>query len=145
MLALATLAGCAASPAWPPRIERLPEGLAGPIAPMKSGSLTLDEVVALARSETPSGVIIQKLRDSRTTHAISAEQAASLASRGVPEDVIAFLRYGKEGIAPKAYALVPYAYDTPYPDPYYYPYYYRPYGLLHYPRSGLFFGFGRRW
>ena len=118
---------------------------------MKSGPLTLDEVVELARSETPSGVIIQKLRDSRSTYAISAEQAGSLASRGVREDVIAYLRYGEAGIAPKADPLAPYAYEYPhhfpYDYPYHYPYYWRPYGLYGpvYPRSGVFFGFGRRW
>lgn len=143
LLALAVLVGCATSQAWPPRVDRLPENAAGPIAPVKPGPLAPGEIVALAREGTPSGLIIQKLRDSSTPHAISEAEAASFASQGVPADVIAYLRYGEQGIAPPVPVYVP----APYPYYGYGPY--RPYGFYspgrYGPGSHVFFGFGQRW
>ncbi len=145
LLAVALLAACATPQAWPPRVERLPESAAGPAARAISGPLTPAEIVALARDGSPSGVIIQKLRDSNTPHAISEQEAASLASQGVPPEVVAYLRYGEQGIAPPVPAYVP--------APYYgygpYGYGYRPYGIYSPWRYGagshVFFGLGRRW
>ena len=102
----------------------------------------------MARSGTPAGFIIQTLRDSRTRYAISAEQAATLRSRGVPEEVLAYLRYGEQGItnAP-AYPLEPFTYGYPYgywPYGFNSPYWGYPYGPG-YPRSSLYFGFGQHW
>ncbi len=112
---------------------------------MKSGPLTGPEIVALAKEGAPPGLIIQKLRDTRTPP-MSDEQIAPLASQGVPADVIAYLRYGEQGIAPPPPVYVP--------APYYgwgpYPYYgYRPYGWYspwrYAPGTHLYLGFGRRW
>jgi hypothetical protein len=148
-------AGCAVPPAWPPRVDRLPEAAAGPLAPTPSAVPTLDEIVQMAASGTPSGVIIQKLRDSRAMYSISPEQTGTLAVRGVPPEVVAYLRYGEEALNPAlfqapAYSAFPYGY--PYLPPYYgyyspgayAPYWRYPYGPG-YPHSGVFFGFSRRW
>jgi hypothetical protein len=130
----AMLAGCAAAPA-PSVIERLPEGAAGPIAPARTRPVTLDEVVELARSGTPPQTIVQILRDSRATYALSAEEGRKLAARGVPAEVISHLR-GIEQRPPR-----PYAY---YPHPYFaHPYFGYPYP--YYPWSGIHLGIGRRW
>jgi hypothetical protein len=145
-------AGCASVAPSAPRIDRLPEGSAGPLAPARTGPLSLDEVVALSRDGTPPQTVIQMLRDSRATYALSAEEAQKLTSRGVSPEVVAFLR------GPDVYAAQhrP-AYVAPYPVypyPYYYgaPYYGLGYGELGYrypyrtyPRGSIYFGFGRRW
>jgi hypothetical protein len=55
VLLAAALAGCAMTPAWPPQIERLPEGAAGPIAPAKAGPVILDEVAEMAQRPSPPG------------------------------------------------------------------------------------------
>jgi hypothetical protein len=149
---LLALCGCMSAPPMPPRIERLPEGAAGPIA--KPTAPTLDEIVRMAREGTPSGVIVQKLRDARASYAISAEQEARLAAQGVSPDVIGYLRYGD---AVPALQPAPMVWPGPYYGPYLYPYpygaysgyrrsygWYGPYGPA-YPRSGFYFGFGRRW
>lgn len=177
-IAFATLAGCATPLAWEPRVDRLAEMPASPtraatnapapapvaapaVAPASSPApaerpapVTFDEIVRMARDGTPSGVIIQKLRDSRLVYSVNATEAKDLASRGVPADVIAYLQRGEAGLPPSAaapgtyrepvYAPPPAYYAAPYPYPYYaYPYYYGPW----YPRAGISFGFrfgGRR-
>lgn len=124
----------------------------------------------MVREGTPSGVIIQKLRDVRVSYAVSAEQVGRLAAQGVPADVIDYLRYGD---AARYLVASPGLYGYPagylHSDPYYdyydgwghrglgpypwgvYPYWgygygYRPwpYGSG-YPRSNVYFGFGSRW
>jgi hypothetical protein len=140
------LGACAATGPQPPQIDRLPQGAAGPLAPPRTAPLSLDEVVSMARSETPSNVIIQTLRDTRASYAISAEEAQSLTRRGVPPDVVAYLR-GMEPRPARRAVIDPY--DYPYYPPYYRPYA-APYGWAYpygprYPGTGLYFGFGRRW
>src|SRR4051812_16668700 len=101
-------AGCATPLAWEPRVERLPDNAApratAPVAPAPARAaaprqvpVTFDEIVQMVREGTPSGVIIQKLRDSRLNYSLSAEQAKDLAARGVPRDVIAYLERGEAG------------------------------------------------
>jgi hypothetical protein len=106
-------AGCATPLAWEPRVERLPATAAprttasasvpsvppapAPAAAPRQVPVTFDEIVQMARDGTPSGVIIQKLRDSRLNYSLSAEQAKDLAARGVPPDVIAYLERGEAG------------------------------------------------
>ena len=143
------LSGCATTAPSPPAIQRLPEGAGAPIG--RPTVVTPDEIVALARSGTPSSVIIQKLRDARMPPP-SAEQISLLAARGVPADVVHYLRSGEEIIPP------PYAWGYPVPAYPAYPYYgfpsYRPYSPYwgypygaypYYPRSGVFLGFSRWW
>ncbi|MFH1043565.1 MAG: hypothetical protein V1796_00540 [Pseudomonadota bacterium] len=147
-LLFAALASCATAPPQAPRIERLPEGAAGPIAPLKAGPLTIDEVVQMARAGTPSNVILQKLRDARMNYAIGAQEASAIAARGVPPEVIDFLQHGEP--PPVTYAHPTYAYPySPYPyglRPWGYPYgtLGRPYPYGHIG-SGFYLGFGRRW
>jgi hypothetical protein len=181
---LVVLGGCATPLAWEPRVERLPEMPAAPVrqaaaapapvasaAPATSASVaagefkpvpvTFDEMVKMAKEGTPSGVIIQKLRDSRLTYSVNDEEARSLASRGVPQEVIAYLQHGEAGLAPRQaapstyearpvypapYYAYPYAYPYPYYG-YYGPRYYGPGFYAPYPRAGISFGFrigGRR-
>ena len=159
----ALLAGCATAPT-PPVIERLPEGAAGTIAPARYNPLTLDEVVELSRMGTPPNTLIQMLRDSRTAYALTAGEGEKLAARGVPDEVIAYMR-GSERQAPQPYGYYPYSsYASPYPyygNPYpyrAYPYRAYPYWSAYpylavplYPWSGVHFGvginfgIGRRW
>ena len=54
--------------------------------------LGLDEIVRLARSGTPSTEMIQRLRDTRTVHALSGSQFAKLREQGVPDDVLDHLQ-----------------------------------------------------
>jgi hypothetical protein len=145
------VATCAATPPVASQIDRLPQGAAGTIAPPRSTPISLEELVQMAREGTPSNVIIQTLRDTRATYALTAQEAQALAGRGVPPDVIAHLR----GEDPERWAGS-HAHD-PYDVPYYpaygwgYPYgWSHPYSWSHpygpwYPGTGLYFGFGRRW
>jgi hypothetical protein len=152
------LAGCATPLAWEPTVERLPEtavaarpAAASAPAAARQVPVTFDEMVQMARSGTPSGVIIQKMRDSRLIYSVTAEQARDLAAKGVPPDVIAYLERGEAGIAPRVPDPVA-AYPYPYPT-YGYPYYAHPYAQPwwghgygpRYPGTSLYFGFGRRW
>lgn len=142
-IGLAALAGCAAAPRAP-LIERLPEGAAGPIAPPKAGPLSLEEVVEMARAGTPSNVIVQKLRDSRSSYAITASDASVLAARGVPAEVIDYLRRGDR---PRLSRIRP---DPLYGHRYwplywvYYPGYGYSAGHGHYG-IGFTWGYTRRW
>jgi hypothetical protein len=54
--------------------------------------LALDEIVRLAKAGTPSTEIIQRLRDTRTVHALSGSQFAKLREQGVPDDVLDHLQ-----------------------------------------------------
>lgn len=140
------LAGCATAPPGPPAIQRLPEGSAGPIAPARTKQMTLDEVVAMARDGTPSNFIIQTLRDTRASYALSAGEGQSLAERGVPAEVVAYLRGGDARPArrPRAYDYPPYYASAVYPYGWGYPGWGYPYGPWH-PGTSLYFGLGRRW
>jgi hypothetical protein len=113
--------------------------------------VTFDEMAAMALAGTPSGVIIQKLRDSRLVYVISDEEAASLAARGVPDDGIAYLRHGEGGLPPQQQAVPPayrtYPYGPPYTSPSYgVPYYTAPYyGSFYYGRpyyARPYYGYG---
>jgi hypothetical protein len=153
LLGLASLPGCATPLAWAPAVQRLPEA-ALPAAPApapvaKPIPVSFDEMVEMARAGTPSGVIIQKLRDSRLVYSVTPEQARSLAARGLPADVIAYLEQGEPSVARRP-AAPPQAYPyAPYGHPYYaypsaQPYWGYPYGP-HYPGATFYFGLGRRW
>jgi hypothetical protein len=152
-IAVATLAlacaGCATELAWPPQVQRLPEGAAGPIAAPKSGPLSSDEIVELARSGASASLIIQKMRDSRAVYSATPEQAGQLIARGVPPEVVSYMQYGEAGIAPRpplAYPVYPYPYPTPYmyrPLAYPYGYWGPSYGGW-YPGVGISFGYHRR-
>jgi hypothetical protein len=139
-LIVALLAGCASAPSTSPKIERLAEGAAGPIAPARSKPATLDEVVELSRSGTPPQTIIQILRDSRATYALTAEEGQKLAGRGVSPEVIAYLRGAESRVVRRVPAAYPY-YAYPYP----YGYYGYPYASAWHPGVGVHFGIGRRW
>src|SRR4051812_44095602 len=123
VLAALACAGCATELAWPPHVERLPEGVAGPVAQTRTGPLTNDEIIELARSGASSSLIIQKMRDSRAAYSATPEQAGLLISRGVPPEVVSYMQYGEAGIAPPPQPGYPYSYPAPYPyRPYAYPY-----------------------
>jgi hypothetical protein len=152
-LVAAALAGCATPLAWEPRVERLPEATSAPAAPVAAAPrplpVSFDEMLAMAREGTPSGVIIQKLRDSRLNYSVTAEQARDLAAKGLPPDVIAFLQHGEAALAPRVVAPAPPVYPYPYPAyghayPYAHPWWGYGWGPR-YPGTSLYFGFGRRW
>jgi len=54
--------------------------------------LTAEEVVRLAKAETPSADIIQRLRDTRTVLPLTGSQFAKLREQGVPDDVLDYLQ-----------------------------------------------------
>lgn len=127
-----------------PRIERLPEGAAGAIAPAIARPLSLKEVATMAQSGAPANVIIQALRDSRAAYAVSSAEADDLSRQGVPIEVVEFLRWGEP--QPARWATYPY--------PVYAPFfvapgiYYSRWGYGRYPRHpsagiNLRFGFRR--
>ena len=89
------LSACVSAPPMPPRIERLPEGAAGPIVPAVARPLSLTQVADMARGGTPANVIIQSLRDSRATYAIGSAEASELSRQGVPYEAIEYLRWGE--------------------------------------------------
>lgn len=139
------LSACVSAPPMPPRIERLPEGAAGPIVPAVERPLSLTQVADMARGGTPANVIIQSLRDSRATYAIGSAEASELSRQGVPYEVIEYLRWGERWPAPWA--------TNPYPYPVYAPFvvvpgfYYSRWGFGRYPRyfgSGISLRFGLR-
>ena len=146
---LVILSACVSVAPMPPRIERLPEGAAGPIAPAMARPLSLTQVADMARSGTPSNVIIQSLRDSRATYAISSVEASDLSRQGVPYEVVEYLRWGEPRPAP----LATYPYPYPYSYPVYAPFvvapsiYYSRWGFGRYPRypaAGISLRFGFR-
>jgi len=112
LVVLHALAACVSVAPMPPRIERLPEGAAGPFVPAMARPLSLAQVADMARGATPSNVIIQSLRDSRATYAINSAEANELSRQGVPYEVIEYLRYGERQPAPLA--IYPYYYPHPY-------------------------------
>jgi hypothetical protein len=133
----------------PPRIERLPEGAAGPVAPARTGPKSLAEIVAMARSGTSANVIIQTLRESPVNYALSASEASDLARQGVPQEVIDYLLRRE----PRAPATPVYSGYSAYPAyPAYAPLvapgiFYSRWGFGPYPRyggAGFSFRFGFR-
>lgn len=142
---LLTLSACVGVQPIVPRIERLPESAAGTFAPAIARPLSLTEVADMARSNTPSNVIIQSLRDSRATYAISSAEAGELSRQGVPYEVIEYLRWGERRPAPWA--------TNPYPYPIYPPYFMAPGNYYSrwssgcypgYPAAGIGLRFGFR-
>ena len=155
LVILNALAACVSIPPMPPRIERLPEGAAGTFSPAIARPLSLTQVADMARSGTPSNVIIQSLRDTRAAYAISSAEAGELSRQGVPYEVVEYLRWGE----PRPAQWVPYPYTAPYSYPYPYPYpvyapffvapsiYYSRWGFGRYPRhpaAGISLRFGFR-
>ena len=138
---LLTLPACMSVAPMPPRIERLAEGAAGPVVPAMARPLSLTQVADMARSGTPSNVIIQSLRDSRAAYAISAAEAGELSRQGVPYEVVEYLRWGERRPAQWA----PYPYVDPYSYPYTYPYSYPVYAPFFVVPSITYsrWGFGR--
>jgi len=148
---LLALSGCVGVQPLAPRIERLPEGAAGPVVPAMARPLSLTQVADMARSGSPANVIVQSLRDSRAAYAISSAEANDLSRQGVPYEVIEYLRHGER--QPAGSANYPYYYD-PHSHPYAYApfvvvpgFYYSRWGFGRYPRypaSGLSLRFGFR-
>ena len=101
----------------------------------------------MARAGDPGQVIVQKLRDSRTPYGgLSPDQSASLASRGVPADVLVWLRFGDRPASPALrYGARNPCFRDPFCRPLGYGYpYAHPYGYAYPPRSGLYFGYRLR-
>lgn len=93
LLAL-VLAGCAAPLPRQPLIERLPADGTEARVPARSGFYSADEIVALAASDDPEAVLIQKLRDVGQPQGVAEREAGSLLARGVPAGVVFWLRFG---------------------------------------------------
>lgn len=117
MFCVFALSACVAVQPLPPRIERLPEGAAGPVAPSPAGPRTLADIVEMARTGTPANVIIQTLRETPTRYALTTAEANDLSRQGVPREVIDYLLHGepRAAAAPVYPAYPVYPAHPPYP------------------------------
>lgn len=57
--------------------------------------ITLEQIVAMAKEGKAAPVIIQEIRDSRTSYDVMASQYAKLSRDGVPDEVIDFMQRGQ--------------------------------------------------
>ncbi|MBI2306681.1 MAG: hypothetical protein HYU78_05200 [Rhodocyclales bacterium] len=93
-LLLALLAGCAAAPPAPPRIDRLP---AEPAAGMPSArALSLDEIVAMVRAGAPPEAVVRRWREDGARLKPGAASLLELHARGVPPAVLDALVEARE-------------------------------------------------
>jgi len=155
LASLVFLCGCAGVQPQPPRIERLPDGAAGPIVPATPRPLGMAQVAEMARGGSPANVIVQALRDSRASYAISSAEANDLSRQGVPYEVIEYLRFGERQpvvvyVQPPSHV---HSYVHPYPYAAYAPLvvvpgiYYSRWGFGRHPRhpaAGVHLRFGFR-
>ncbi len=96
LLAAAALGGCAApaaqrDPTGNPRLERLSPDVLASLGPAAPARLSLEEVVGMSRAGTPPEAIIERLFQTGSRFNLSDADRASLRSRGVSEQVIAYI------------------------------------------------------
>ena len=91
-LAAALLAGCAGGP----RQRPLTVAEIAALSPQSNPVVSLDEIVALSRANTPPEAIIKKLQDTGTVHNLSPRQIVDLHTQGVAQPVLDYLGQAQE-------------------------------------------------
>lgn len=92
----ALLAGCAGSPAQPPRIARIaPEELER-LLPQPAPNLSLEAIVALSNNGEPPDSIIARIRDSRSRYALTPAQIVELSGKGVSLKVLDYIYHAQQ-------------------------------------------------
>lgn len=96
VLGLILLAGCASQPRQAGKIERIsPEALAQ-LMPPPQPNLTLDEIVVLSKQGVPAEQIIQKIRDTHSSYAMTPSEAVKYHAQGVDAQVLDEIQRIKE-------------------------------------------------
>ena len=153
-----SITGCATTPMQQPPVARIsPEELER-IMPKPVPNLSLDEIVALSKANTPAEQIIEKIKVSNSHYDLTPSQAVDLSKRGVDGKVLDYIYQAREQALRDGFAdeinkrekdkvleqeklkrelrmrSQPYYYDPFYgPSPYWYR---RPYGPSMYYRFG---------
>ncbi|HEY3299249.1 MAG TPA: hypothetical protein VGJ90_00595 [Methylophilaceae bacterium] len=153
-----SITGCATTPMQQPPVARIsPEELEH-IMPKPVPNLSLDEIVALSKANTPAEQIIEKIKVSNSHYDLTPSQAVDLSKRGVDGKVLDYIYQAREQALRDGFAdeinkrekdkvleqeklkrelrmrSQPYYYDPFYgPSPYWYR---RPYGPSMYYRFG---------
>lgn len=95
LLAL-SLGACATTPMQPPPVARIsPEELER-IMPKPVPNLSLDEIVALSKANTPAEQIIDKIKVSNSHYDLTPSQAVDLSKRGVDGKVLDYIHQARE-------------------------------------------------
>ena len=91
-----SLAGCATTPMQQPPVARIsPEELER-IMPKPVPNLSLDEIIALSKANTPADQIIDKIKGSNSHYDLTPSQAVDLSKRGVDGKVLDYIYQARE-------------------------------------------------
>lgn len=86
------LAGCATQPPQPAQIDRIsPEQLAT-LVPAPVASLTLEEIVSMAKQGKTDQEIITAIQQSQSRYALSPSQVLEWHQKGIPTAVLDFMQ-----------------------------------------------------
>ncbi len=91
-----SITGCATTPMQQPPVARIsPEELER-IMPKPVPNLSLDEIIALSKANTPAEQIIEKIKVSNSHHDLTPSQAVDLSKRGVDGKVLDYIYQARE-------------------------------------------------
>ena len=97
LLGMALLAGCATHPEKAaPQIQRISAEELERLLPKPDPKLTYDELVRLSREGLAPEVIIEKIRQTSSSYALTPSQALDLGKQGVSEKVLDYMHAARE-------------------------------------------------
>ena len=157
------LNGCAGTPQREPAIQRISAEELDKLLPPPVATLSLADIVQLAKQSIPAEEIIKKIQDSNSQYALTPSQYLDLSQQGVPTKVLDYMQARHEQILKESFAeelnkreqakvkeqeklkkelmLRRYPYYDPFWGPG--PYWRYPYGpCFHGPGSGFYYRFG---
>ena len=98
LLLCAMVAGCASNPRkeTPPQIQRISAEELDRLLPKPDPNLTYDELVRLSREGLAPDVVIEKIRQSNSSYALTPSKALELGKLGVDARVLDYIHAARE-------------------------------------------------
>jgi len=93
---LPLLAGCAATPAHDPQIQRISSEELERIMPKPVPNLTLDEIIQLSKQGMTAEQIIEKIKASNSRYDLTPSQSLELSKQGVDTRVLDYMYAARE-------------------------------------------------
>ena len=101
---LVVLTGCATTGQQEPQIKRISAEELERIMPKPVPNLSLDELVALSKANTPPEQIIQRIKDSNSSYDLSPSQSVALSKQGVDAKVLDYIYKQRDQVLRDSFA-----------------------------------------
>lgn len=102
--ALLLLSGCATTGVQEPQIKRISQEELERLMPKPTPNLTLEEIVKFSKAGTSPEDIIEKIKASNSTYALTPSQVVDLNKQGVSPKVLDYIQQAREQVMRDAYA-----------------------------------------